>query len=236
MDKIPLWIVLATTALLSLVLYVGYASLDSIMSPIFYAPVLPLLMAAMIKFMDPEGVFGMLGTVVTADGAVGAVLLPPERLGAGEARMRCMMKAAHAKKAKRSQIPPSAIGLFGFLAGFREVTLIGLESDFIQVRNPACEPTWWFMRNVDNSPCRDDERIDADLLRTNRKQEYLIQAISTEAASYKAVHANSLTEREARFFEGIYDEMKALDALGKVASSTRQQPAQQYQPRMEAQE
>src|SRR3990167_142678 len=76
MDKIPLWIVVATTALLSLVLYVGYASLDSIMSPIFYAPVLPLLLFVMLKCVDPEGVFGMLGTVVAAGGGTGAVVHP----------------------------------------------------------------------------------------------------------------------------------------------------------------
>lgn len=225
MEKIPLWIVIATTALLSLVLYVGYASLDSIMSPIFYAPVLPLLIFVMLKCMDPEGVFGMLGTSVTADGAIGAALHPPERLGGGEARQRCLMKTAHAKKAKRARIPSSMTGLFALFVGFREVTLIGLESDFIEVKNPACEPTWFFMRNVDNSQRRQDERIDAALLRQLNVQEYIIQAIATESASYKATHANSINEREDRFLGHIYDLMKPLTELGKAATYGKQQTA-----------
>lgn len=227
MEKIPLWIVIATTALLSLVLYVGYASLDSIMSPIFYAPVLPLLIVVMLKCVDPEGVFGMLGTTICADGALGAALHPPERLGGGEARQRCIMKAAHAKKAKRARIPSSMVGLFAFLVGFREVTLIGLESDFIEVRNPACEPVWFFMRNVDNSQRRQDERIEASLQRQLNIQEYIIQAIATEAASYKATHANSINEREDRFLGHIYDLLKPLTELGKAATYSKQpmQPA-----------
>ena len=234
MDKIPLWIVVATTALLSLVLYVGYASLDSIMSPIFYAPVLPLLLFVMLKCVDPEGVFGMLGTVVAADGATGAVLHPPEKLGGGEARMRCVMKMAHARKAKRARIPPSMVGMFAFLAGFREVTLIGLESEFVQVQNPAAEPTWFFMRNVDNSTVTEDERLAAGLMRKLRLQEYAIQAIATEAATYKSVHANSMQEHEARFMSNIFETIKPITELSKAASYGRQQPPQP--PRQEVQE
>lgn len=229
MDKVPLWIVIATTALLSMVLYVGYSSLDSIMSPVFYAPVLPLLLFVMLKLMNPEGVFGRLGTVVTVDGAIGASLHPPERLGGGEARMRCIMDSSYARRAKRSSIPPSMAGMFSFLIGHRQVTLIGLESEFIAVRHPACEPVWYFARKVDNSIPSDEERLDAELLRKVRHQEYIIQTVATEAASYKASHANSLNEREDRFLGKIYELMRPLTEMSKAASYGRQQMPQQQQ-------